>query len=42
MIRELMGLLSADTDLEAQMETLARLNDLNRTRTMLNNELGRV
>ena len=42
MIRELMGQLSTDTDLEAQMETLARLNDLNRTRTMLNNELGRV
>ena len=42
MIQELMGLLSVDVDLEAQMETLARLNDLNRTRTMLNNELGRV
>jgi DNA primase len=42
MIQEQMGQLSIDADLEAQMETLARLNDLNRTRTMLNNELGRV
>jgi DNA primase len=42
MIQELMGQLSVEGDLEAQMETLARMNDLNRTRTMLNNELGRV
>ena len=42
LIKDLMGQLSVEEDLEAQMETLARLNDLNRTRTMLNNELGRV
>ena len=42
MIQELMGQLSVDADLEAQMEILSRLNDMNRTRTMLNNELGRV
>ena len=42
MIQELMVQLSVDADLEAQMEILSRLNDMNRTRTMLNNELGRV
>ena len=42
LIKDLMGQLSVEEALEAQMETLARLNDLNRTRTMLNNELGRV
>ena len=42
MIQSLMKSLSSGDDLEAQVETLARINDLNRTRTMLNNELGRV
>ena len=42
MIKELMASLDGKEDLEEQMETLARINDLTRTRTMLNKELGRV
>ena len=42
MIKELMASLDGNEDLEEQMETLARINDLTRTRTMLNKELGRV
>ena len=42
MIKELMVSLDGNEDLEEQMETLARINDLTRTRTMINKELGRV
>lgn len=42
MISDLMAGLSANDDLEAQVETLTRISDLTRTRTMLNKELGRV
>ena len=42
MINGLMAELAAGQELEDQMDTLARINDLTRTRTRLNNELGRV
>lgn len=42
MISDLMAGLSTNDDLEAQVETLTRISDLTRTRTMLNKELGRV
>ena len=42
MISDLMTGLSSNIDLEAQVETLTKITDLTRTRTMLNNELGRV
>jgi hypothetical protein len=42
MIGTLMASLDSGDDLEAQVETLAKINDLTRTRTSLNNELGRV
>ena len=42
MISELMAGLTSNDDLEAQVETLTRISDLTRTRTMLNKELGRV
>ena len=42
MINELMATLAASQELDDQLDTLARINDLTRTRTMLNNELGRV
>ena len=32
----------ANDDLDAQVDTLTRISDLTRTRTMLNKELGRV
>ena len=42
MINGLMAELAAGQELEDQLDTLARINDLTRTRTRLNNELGRV
>ena len=42
MIQELMASLGENDDLDAQVEILARINDLTRTRTVLNNQLGRV
>jgi hypothetical protein len=42
MISDLMAGLTSNDDLEAQVETLTRISDLTRTRTMLNKELGRV
>ena len=42
MIQDLMNGLAGKEDLEAQVETLAKISDLTRTRTMLNKELGRV
>ena len=42
MIQGLMNGLAGNEDLEAQVETLAKISDLTRTRTMLNKELGRV
>jgi DNA primase len=42
MISELMNNLNSGEDLEHQLETLAEISDLTRTRTRLNNELGRV
>ena len=42
MIQDLMNGLAGNEDLEAQVETLAKISDLTRTRTMLNKELGRV
>lgn len=42
MIADLMKTLNSDADLEEQVETLAKINDLTRTRTILNKELGRV
>ena len=42
MISELMAGLTSNDDLEAQVETLTKISDLTRTRTMLNKELGRV
>ena len=42
MIKELTEKLSASDDPEAQMDIIAKIGDCNRTRTRLNNELGRV
>lgn len=42
MINELMTNLTSGEDLEHQMETLTKISELTRTRTRLNNELGRV
>ena len=42
MINELMAKLTLGEDLEHQVETLSQINELTRTRTRLNNELGRV
>ena len=42
MISELMTNLTSDSDLEDQLSTLAKIKDLTTTRTMINNELGRV
>ena len=42
MISDLMGGLNSTPDLDAQVETLTKITDLTRTRTMLNKELGRV
>ena len=42
MISDLMVGLTSNDDLEAQVETLTKISDLTRTRTMLNKELGRV
>ena len=42
LLKELTAELSAVSDAESQMEILARIGEYNRTRTILNNELGRV
>lgn len=42
MISELMEALNTTPELDSQIEILAKINDLTRTRTILNNELGRV
>ncbi|MBQ8839687.1 MAG: DNA primase [Bacteroidales bacterium] len=42
MIRQLTAELSVTDDLNRQMEIVARIEEYNRTRTNLNNELGRV
>lgn len=42
MISDLMSGLNSTPDLDAQVETLTKITDLTRTRTMLNKELGRV
>ena len=42
MIRELSAELTATEDAEKQIEILSRIEDCNRARTRLNNELGRV
>ena len=42
MINELMVNLTPDSDLDVQLNALAKINELTKTRTMINNELGRV
>jgi hypothetical protein len=42
MIRELTAELSVTEDITRQMEIVSRIEEYNRTRTNLNNELGRV
>ncbi len=42
MVKELSAQLGAEKDLQKQIEIIARINDCNRARTRLNNELGRV
>ena len=42
MIKELTSELASAEDVDRQMEIMARIGDCNRTRTRLNNELGRV
>ena len=42
LLRDLMARLAAETDPGRQVEILSKIDDLNRARTRLNNELGRV
>ena len=42
LLRDLMTRLAAETDPGRQVEILSKIGDLNRARTRLNNELGRV
>jgi len=42
LLRDLMARLAAETDPGRQVEILSKIGDLNRARTRLNNELGRV
>ena len=42
LLRDLMSRLAAETDPGRQVEILSKIGDLNRARTRLNNELGRV
>ena len=41
-VKELTSELAASDDMDRQLEIMAKINDYNRARTRLNNELGRV